>query len=66
MKPEAGTTHAPGIGRAPSFPSLATSHATAGGIDAPVLDHLTEHGLFTRVPEALDAVLNRIGADPSA
>jgi len=49
-----------------SFQSLAASHATAGGINAQVLEHLTQHGVLVRVSEALDAVLTRIGADASA
>jgi pyrroline-5-carboxylate reductase len=46
-----------------SFQSLAASHATAGGINEQFLKHLVEHGLLTRVSEALDAVLHRIGAE---
>ena len=33
-----------------------------GGINEQVLHHLAGHGLLTRIPEALDAVLNRISA----
>jgi len=44
-----------------SFQSLAATHATAGGINEQFLKHLIEHGLLTRVSEALDAVLHRIG-----
>ena len=40
-----------------SFQSLAATHATAGGINEQFLKHLVEHGLLTRVSEALDAVL---------
>ncbi len=43
-----------------SFQSLAATHATAGGINEQFLKHLIEHGLLTRVSEALDAVLQRI------
>ena len=43
--------------------SLAASHATAGGINEQVLKHLVAHGLFTRVSEALDAVLLRIAVE---
>jgi pyrroline-5-carboxylate reductase len=46
-----------------SFQSLAATHATAGGINEQVLKHLVEHGLLTRVSEALDAVLRRIRAE---
>jgi len=46
-----------------SFQSLAATHATAGGINEQFLKHLVEHGLLTRVSEALDAVLHRIGAE---
>jgi len=46
-----------------SFQSLAAIHATAGGINEQFLKHLVEHGLLTRVPEALDAVLHRIGVE---
>jgi pyrroline-5-carboxylate reductase len=45
-----------------TFQSLAASHATAGGINEQFLKHLVEHGLLTRVSEALDAVLHRIEA----
>lgn len=44
-----------------SFQSLAATHATAGDINEQFLKHLVEHGLLTRVSEALDAVLHRIG-----
>jgi pyrroline-5-carboxylate reductase len=46
-----------------SFQSLAATHATAGGINEQFLKHLVEHGLLTRVSEALDAVLHRIGVE---
>ncbi len=46
-----------------SFQSPAAIHATAGGINEQFLKHLVEHGLLTRVPEALDAVLHRIGVE---
>lgn len=46
-----------------NFQSLASSHATAGGINEQFLKQLLEHGLLTRVSEALDAVLHRIGVD---
>ena len=45
-----------------SFQSLAATHATAGGINEQFLKHLLEHGVMTRVSEALDRVLHRIGA----
>jgi pyrroline-5-carboxylate reductase len=44
-----------------SFQSLAATHATVGGINEQFLKYLVEHGLLTRVSEALDAVLRRIG-----
>jgi hypothetical protein len=46
-----------------SFQSLAATHATAGGINEQFLKHLVEQGLLTRISEALDAVLHRIGAE---
>jgi pyrroline-5-carboxylate reductase len=46
-----------------SFQSLAATHATAGGINEQFLKYLAEHGVQTRVTEALDAVLDRIGAE---
>ena len=46
-----------------SFQSLAATHATAGGINEQFLKHLIEHGLLTRVSEALDAVLHRISVE---
>jgi len=46
-----------------SFQSLAATHATAGGINEQFLTNLVEHGLLTRVSEALDAVLHRIGVE---
>ena len=55
----AGAAEAPERG----FQSLALAHPTAGGINEQFLTHLVEHGLLTRVPKALDAVLHRIGAD---
>lgn len=45
-----------------SFRSQAATHATTGGINEQFLKHMVEHGLLTRVSEALDAVLHRIGA----
>ena len=45
-----------------NFQSLASTHATAGGINEQFLKHLLEHGVMTRVSEALDQVLHRIGA----
>ncbi|HKB97597.1 MAG TPA: pyrroline-5-carboxylate reductase [Terriglobales bacterium] len=46
-----------------SFQSLAATHATAGGINEQFLKHMVEHGLLTRVSEALDSILHRIGAE---
>ncbi len=46
-----------------SFQSLAASHATAGGINEQFLKYLVEHGVLTRVSEALDAILLRVGAE---
>jgi len=43
-----------------SFQSLGASHTTAGGINEQFIKHLVEHGLLTRVSEALDAILRRI------
>lgn len=45
-----------------NFQSLASTHATAGGINEQFLKHLLDHGVMTRVSEALDLVLHRIGA----
>jgi pyrroline-5-carboxylate reductase len=47
-----------------SFQSFAANHATAGGINEQFLKQLVERGLLTSVPEALDAVLHRINAQP--
>jgi hypothetical protein len=46
-----------------SFQSLAATHATAGGINERFLKHMVEHGLLTRISEALDAFLHRIGVE---
>jgi len=46
-----------------SFQSLAATHATPGSINEQFLKHLDEHGFLTRVSEALDAVLHRIGVE---
>jgi pyrroline-5-carboxylate reductase len=46
-----------------SFQSLAAAHATAGGINEQFLKHMVEHGLLTRISEALDAFLHRIGVE---
>jgi pyrroline-5-carboxylate reductase len=46
-----------------SFRSLAATHATAGGINEQFLKYLVEHGILTRVSEALDAVFHRIGVE---
>ena len=43
--------------------ALARLLLTAGGINEQFLANLVEHGLLTRVSEALDAVLHRIGAE---
>lgn len=45
-----------------SFQSLASDHATAGGINEQFLRHLVEHGLLKSVSEGLDAVMRRIRA----
>ena len=45
-----------------SFQSLASDHATAGGINEQFLRHLVEHGLVESVSEGLDAVMQRIKA----
>jgi pyrroline-5-carboxylate reductase len=44
-----------------SFQSLAAAHATRGGTNEQFLKYQVEHGFRTRVSEALDAVLHRIG-----
>lgn len=46
-----------------SFRLLAATHATAGGINEQFLKHLVEHGLLTRVSEALDGALHRIAVE---
>lgn len=46
-----------------SFQSLAAAHATAGGTNEQFLKHLVERGFLTRISEALDAVLHRIGPE---
>jgi pyrroline-5-carboxylate reductase len=43
-----------------SLQSLASTHATAGGINEQFLKHLVEHRFLITVSEALDAVLHRI------
>jgi pyrroline-5-carboxylate reductase len=43
-----------------SFESLATAHATAGGINEQFLKHAVECGLLTSVSHGLDAVLRRL------
>jgi pyrroline-5-carboxylate reductase len=45
-----------------SFQSLASQHATAGGINEQFLKHLVEQGVLKSVSEGLDAVMNRIKA----
>jgi len=45
-----------------SFQSLASDHATAGGINEQFLGHLVASGLLESVSEGLDAVMQRIKA----
>ena len=45
-----------------SFQSLASQHATAGGINEQFLKHLVEQGVLKSVSDGLDAVMNRIRA----
>jgi pyrroline-5-carboxylate reductase len=46
-----------------SFQSLAAIHATAGGINEQFLKYLVEYGVFTKISEALEAVLRRISVE---
>jgi pyrroline-5-carboxylate reductase len=48
------------------FPTLATEHATLGGLNEQLLNHLTAQGLIGAVKEGLDAILARIQATPPA
>ncbi|HKE22123.1 MAG TPA: pyrroline-5-carboxylate reductase [Bryobacteraceae bacterium] len=43
-----------------SFQSLAADHATRGGLNEQVVRYLTEHGMFARLSEALDGVMQRV------
>jgi pyrroline-5-carboxylate reductase len=45
-----------------TFQSLAADHATRGGINEQVLNHLVEHGVFQTFSEVLDAVMRRVSA----
>jgi pyrroline-5-carboxylate reductase len=45
-----------------SFQSLASQHATAGGINEQFLKHLIDRGVLRSVSEGLDAVMRRIRA----
>lgn len=45
-----------------SFQSLASDHATAGGINEQFLRHMVEYDLLKSVSEGLDAVMQRIKA----
>jgi pyrroline-5-carboxylate reductase len=45
-----------------SFQSLASQHATAGGINEELLKHLADRGVLRSVSEGLDAVMDRIRA----
>ncbi|MFA6116026.1 MAG: pyrroline-5-carboxylate reductase [Sphingomonas sp.] len=42
------------------FPALAADHATPGGLNEQLLDHLTQEKLFAGVRQGLDAILARI------
>jgi pyrroline-5-carboxylate reductase len=45
-----------------SFQSLAADHATRGGTNEQVLNHLIAHGVFDSFSEALDGILRRVTA----
>jgi pyrroline-5-carboxylate reductase len=45
-----------------SFPELAADHATRGGTNEQVVNHLRDGGAFTTYEEALDAILRRVTA----
>jgi pyrroline-5-carboxylate reductase len=45
-----------------SFDSLASSHATSGGINEQFLKHVVECGFLTSISDGLDAVLDRLEA----
>ena len=45
-----------------SFPDLARDHATRGGTNEQVLQHLVAGGVFERFSEALDGILRRVTA----
>jgi pyrroline-5-carboxylate reductase len=43
-----------------SFQALAADHATRGGLNEQVVGYLTEQGMFARLSEALDGVMQRV------
>jgi len=43
-----------------SYEELAADHATRGGINEQVRQHLTSRGVFDAIPEALDAAMRRV------
>ena len=45
-----------------SFDTLAADHATRGGINEMVVNHLRSHGVFDTFSEVLDAVMRRVSA----
>lgn len=45
-----------------TFQQLAVDHATRGGTNEQIRNHVTEAGVFDRITEALDAVLRRVTA----
>jgi pyrroline-5-carboxylate reductase len=47
-----------------SFAELAADHATRGGTNEQVVNHLRGGGVFARYEEALDAILRRVTAAP--
>jgi len=48
--------HAPGR----TFHALAADHATRGGVNEQVVNHLAAHGVFDRYSEALDGIMRRV------
>jgi pyrroline-5-carboxylate reductase len=45
-----------------SFQSLASQHATTGGLNEQFLKHLADRGVLTSISHGLDAVMHRITA----
>jgi pyrroline-5-carboxylate reductase len=46
-----------------TFQELAADHATPGGMNEQVRAHLTNHGVFDAISDALDGVLRRVTAE---